>query len=342
MSKRDIVRDVYNHKKPPYVPWSITLNHEVYEALGRYFGSTDLIEDKLQNHYAILGHPVHGPIVDRQGDIAIDYFGVHWDQSIDKDCGSHTGLLLPEPTLKDYSFPDPHGDAVYAGTDELIAKQSDRWRIWHIGFSLFERAWSLRGMENLLTDFYENPEFAHELLDAIASYQCEVVSHAAENYELDCVFFGDDWGMQTGLMMGPNLWREFIKPYAAKMYQHTHAQGLKVLIHSCGKVEELFDEIIQVGVDCFNPFQPEVMDVHALLRQYRGRLSFYGGMSTQKTLPFGTVEDVKKETLALIDSGRDGNYVFASAHVVDGDVPYQNVIAFTEVLQAQPGAPKGL
>lgn len=342
MSKRDVVRDVFNHRKPPYVPWSISLNHEVAEALASHFGSSDVVEDKMQNHFAVLGHPVHGPMVRYEGDIAIDYFGVHWDQSIDKDCGSHTGLLLPEPTLKDFVFPNPNGALVYAGTDELIKQFSDRWRVWHIGFSLFERAWALRGMENLLADFYENPEFAHELMDKISDYQCQVISHAAKNFELDCVFFGDDWGMQTGLMMGPQLWSEFIRPYAARMYKHTHANGLKVLIHSCGKVENLFKDIIESGVDCFNPFQPEVMDVHALLRQYRGRLSFHGGMSTQKTLPFGTREDVIRETHKLIESGRDGNFVFAPAHSVDGDVPYQNVLAFMEVLQAQPGAPKGL
>lgn len=342
MSKRDVVRDVFNNRKPPYVPWSIGLNHEVAEALAEHFGSAEVIEDRLQNHFAVLGHPVHGPMVRYEGDIAIDYFGVHWDQSIDKDCGSHTGLLLPEPTLANFVFPDPHGDLIYAGTEEILKKQGDRWRVWHIGFSLFERAWSLRGMENLLADFYENPEFAHELMDTISNYQCEVIAHAAKNFDLDCVFFGDDWGMQTGLMMGPQLWDEFIRPYAAKMYKHTHDQGLKVLIHSCGKVEDLFEDIIKAGVDCFNPFQPEVMDVHALLRQYRGRLSFHGGMSTQKTLPFGTREDVIRDTNALIESGRDGNFVFSPAHVVDGDVPYQNVLAFIEVLQAQPGAPKGL
>jgi Uroporphyrinogen-III decarboxylase len=342
MTKRDVVRDVFENRKPAYVPWSIGLNHEVAEALADYFGSADVIEDKLQNHFAVLGHPVHGPMVRHEGDIAIDYFGVHWDQSIDKDCGSHTGLLLPEPTLDGFTFPDPEGDLIYAGAEEILEKQTDRWRVWHIGFSLFERAWSLRGMENLLADFYEEPEFVHELLGKIADYQCKVITHAAGKLDLDCVFFGDDWGMQTGLMMGPKLWDEFIRPYATQMYQHTHSHGLKVLIHSCGKVESLFEDIITAGVDCFNPFQPEVMDVHALLRQYRGRLSFHGGMSTQKTLPFGTREDVIRDTNALIESGRDGNLVFSPAHVVDGDVPYQNVLTFIEVLQAQPGAPKGL
>ena len=110
-----------------------------------------------------------------------------------------------------------------------------------------------------------------------------------------------------------------------------------VMIHSCGDVDELFDDLIEIGVNCFNPFQPEVMDVASLMRQYRGRLAFHGGLSTQRTLPYGTVPDVRKETQKLLALGRDGGYVFGPAHDVEGDVPLENMLAFIEIIQAQPG-----
>jgi len=87
----------------------------------------------------------------------------------------------------------------------------------------------------------------------------------------------------------------------------------------------------------YRPFQPEVMDVEALMRKYRGRLTFIGGLSTQKTLPYGTVKDVVCETRKLLEMGRAGGYVFCPAHAVKGDVPVENMLAFIEEVQKQPG-----
>ena len=119
------------------------------------------------------------------------------------------------------------------------------------------------------------------------------------------------------------------------MYGVVREAGKFVMIHSCGDVDELFDELIALGVNCFNPFQPEVMDVYALLPAYRGRLAFHGGMSTQRTLPFGSVADVQAETRRLLALGREGGYLFAPAHDVEGDVPLENMLAMVEIVQAQ-------
>ena len=124
------------------------------------------------------------------------------------------------------------------------------------------------------------------------------------------------------------------------MYSVVKNAGKYVLIHSCGKVDELFDDLVEIGLNCFNPFQPEVMDIHNLMRQYHGKLAFHGGLSTQKTLPFGSVADVKNETAALLKAGLNGGYVFAPAHAVEGDVPLANMLAFIEELVAQPGYKK--
>ena len=109
-----------------------------------------------------------------------------------------------------------------------------------------------------------------------------------------------------------------------------------MVIHSCGDVDELFDDLIEIGLNCFNPFQPEVMDTATLLKQYRGRLAFHGGLSTQRVLPYGTVEDVRQESRRLLELGSEGGYIFAPAHAVEGDVPLENMLAFIEVAQAQP------
>ena len=135
--------------------------------------------------------------------------------------------------------------------------------------------------------------------------------------------------------MGPKLWREFIKPELKRMFSAAKDAGKYVFIHSCGKVDELFDDLIEIGLDCFNPFQPEVMDVFTLMKKYKGKLTFHGGLSTQKTLPFGSTEDVKNETVRLLQAGRGGGYIFAPAHAVEGDVPLENMLAFIELLKSQ-------
>ncbi|MFA5873760.1 MAG: uroporphyrinogen decarboxylase family protein, partial [Anaerolineales bacterium] len=178
--------------------------------------------------------------------------------------------------------------------------------------------------------------FVHELLNTIADYNIAQVQEALK-YDIDAVYFGDDWGQQRGLQMGPKLWRDFIYPVLGRMYAAVHKGGKYVFIHSCGDVDELFDDLIGIGLDCFNPFQPEVMDVAALIQRYHGRLVFHGGLSTQKTLPYGSVEDVRAETRRLLDLGRVGGYIFAPAHDVEGDVPLENMLAFVELLQSQPG-----
>jgi uroporphyrinogen decarboxylase len=104
-------------------------------------------------------------------------------------------------------------------------------------------------------------------------------------------------------------------------------------------VDELFDDLIAAGVNCFNPFQPEVMDVFGLLRRYRGRLAFHGGLSTQRTLPRGSVRDVEEASRRRLEAGADGGYVFAPAHAVEGDMPLENMLAFLEVVRGQRGAP---
>ena len=145
--------------------------------------------------------------------------------------------------------------------------------------------------------------------------------------------------MQRGLIMGIDHWRHYIKPRLARMFAPVRQAGKFVFLHSCGCVTELFDDFIEIGLNCFNPFQPEVIDVFAIKKAYHGRLAFHGGMSIQKVLPFGTREEVRRATRQLLDAGRDGGYLFSPSHSVPYDVPPENLVAMMDVVRAQSGAP---
>ncbi|MFA5689838.1 MAG: uroporphyrinogen decarboxylase family protein [Kiritimatiellales bacterium] len=334
MTKREVIRMVLEGKKPPYVPWSYKFTHEPEQMLKKHF-KTDDLETAVDNHIVRLGSDI-GFFEDIGNDHFRDVFGVVWDRSVDKDIGVVQGCVIPEPDMSGVKFPDPCDARFFAGIKENIAARADCFRVFELGFSLFERAWTLRGMENLMIDMIDHPEFVHELLTAIADYNIAQVQKAL-TYDIDAVYFGDDWGQQHGLIMGPALWHEYIYPQIKRMYSTARTAGKFVMIHSCGDVDELFDDLIAAGLNSFNPFQPEVMDIWSILPEYRGRLTFHGGLSIQKTLPFGTPDDVRRESRRLLELGAAGSYIFSPSHAVESDTSFENILTFIDEARSQPG-----
>jgi len=334
MTNRDRVIASLNHKRPDKVPYSIGFTVKARAKMVEFYGDPQF-ESRLDDCLCAVdtAEPDGGRTL--EADIWEDEFGVQWDRSIDKDIGTVCNCIITPENLKEYQFPDASNPARYERYDTTIRDNRDKFILANLGFSLFERAWTLAGMETILMSMVTNPGFVNELLDGILRYNLEIIEHAC-SHEIDGMLFGDDWGQQRGMLMGPGLWREFIKPRVGAMYQAVKSRGKKVFIHCCGKVDEVFPDLIDVGLDVFNPFQPEVTDVYEMKRLYGDRLSFWGGISTQKTLPSATVQEVKDEVRRLLDSiGEDGGYIAAPAHAVPGDAKPENIAAMIEVLNDQ-------
>jgi uroporphyrinogen decarboxylase len=334
MTRREVVREAVAFRRPPYVPWSFRFTLEAREKLDEHLGA-EAVDAYVGNHLLELGSDI-GFFEPLGNERFRDVFGVVWNRTIDKDIGDVEGQVLPEAEFGDYALPDPLDRRFFDDIPAQIEKFGDRYRVFCLGFSLFERAWTLRGIESLYMDFIENPEFVHELLGRIADYNIAQV-HKALEYDFDAVYFGDDWGQQKGLLMGYGLWKEFIFPQIRRMYGVVRDAGKTVFIHSCGDVDELFDDLISIGLGVFNPFQPEVMDVADIMKRYRGRLAFWGGVSTQRTMPYGTPDDVRREVRQMAALGRDGGYILSPSHALEGDVPLENLLALIEETHSLAG-----
>jgi uroporphyrinogen decarboxylase len=178
MTKREVIQALIRGERPPYVPWSFGFTVEANEKLKEHYHQPDL-EGIFDNHLLSVGNQ-RDFFKDVGNDCLQDAFGVVWDRSIDKDIGVVKGCCLPQPTLKGYTFPDPLNPLRFADIPGSLAAYGDRYRLFNIGFTLYERAWTLRGMINLMMDFHDNPGFAHDLLNAIADYNIAQVHEAVK------------------------------------------------------------------------------------------------------------------------------------------------------------------
>jgi len=333
MTRRDAVLRALRHEDVRPVPYFLDMTDEINERMKKVTGDPLFFE----HSDSYLAQQRNESFTDLDHGLFRDMFGVVWDKGTQEgDFGVVHEYLLKQPTLEGYVFPEPDERLIREKCEKLAA-QPDKFTMYIIGFSLFERAWTLRSMEELLCDMIEEPEFVDELLDKIVQYNLKVVDIVSQ-YPIDCVFFGDDWGMQKGLIMGYPLWKRFIGPRIEKEYAYVKSKGMIVAQHSCGDCSEVFPDLKKFGLDIYNTFQPEVYDIEFFKKTYGDKITFFGGISTQKLLPYMAPEEVKKEMARIIGIlSADGGYIIAPTHAMPGDIPPENVLAFLEVCKNQPG-----
>jgi uroporphyrinogen decarboxylase len=333
MNKKEAFIKAIAHQEVYPVPYSVKFTVEAKGNFIRYLGrEVDLTV--YTGNYVVASHTNHGWKEIKPGYFQ-DYFGVVWNKMVDKTLGVVDNPPLKTASFQGYTFPNPETIPVYRFIEENNQKYPDLFHMASIGFTLFERGWALTGMENLMLYFMLEPAFVHDLFELITEYNIGVIQRSAE-LGVDCVHFGDDWGSQNGLLIGVDMWREFVKPYFKKTCDAARDAGLLVSHHCCGKVDELIPEMIDCGVDVFDPFQPEVMDIWQIRELYRNQIAFWGGLSVQQVLPYGSVEDVKKESHRLLTKmAPGGGYIFAPSHSLTGDIPVQNILAFLEMAQGR-------
>lgn len=335
MTRQERVIHALRHQQTDQVPYHIDLTEQAAARLTAYTGNPRYLQGTgIHLHYfQYWGWPTE---VEPGSQIFRDDFGVCWNRSgADKDIGvvEHPLITEPEVVLRPQPFLDEQ--RLRRQIEQTLATKQDRFVFAGIGFSVFERLWSYCGMENALMFMLTDPTFIHELLDQICAFNLRILDIYNE-YPLDGIYFGDDWGQQKGLIMGPKLWREFIKPRMAALYARAKKGGKFVLQHSCGDIQEIFPDLIEIGLDCYQTFQPEIYDVVKVKREFGQDLAFWGGVSTQQLLPYASADKVREETKRLMErlSG-NGGYISAPTHAVPFDVPPENILAMLDAWENQ-------
>ena len=236
------------------------------------------------------------------------------------------------------SIPDPRAPGRLDEAMRVLKKHgATKYSFGYIQLMMFERLHALRSMEQLFLDFYLHESELRRLMDAIEGYLLELIRYWAE-IGADGIFFTDDWGSQTSLMISPKMWRERFKPYYSRIFEEVHRLGMDVLLHSCGNITQIVGDLTDVGVDILDPIQPGAMDIDAIVRQFGGRVSFSGGIDVQHLLCHGSPKQIKDTVRRLIDTvGRPlgGGLIIAPANEVMPETPLENLRALFESSHAQ-------
>jgi uroporphyrinogen decarboxylase len=220
--------------------------------------------------------------------------------------------------------------------DRIAVAQADGERcLMASNGNIFETAWYMRGFEQMFMDMALAPELAHGILSRVTDFYIEYFRRilSAAPGAIDLVFTADDIGGQNGLLLSLEMWEQFIKPYHVRLNAVIHEHGARVIYHSDGGVMDAVPGLIDMGIDVLQALQFDAagMDPVALKQNYGARLCFAGGVSVQKTLPFGTPDQVRAEVEHLIATlGRAGGYILGPSHAIQAGTPVENIYAMFE------------
>jgi uroporphyrinogen decarboxylase len=239
----------------------------------------------------------------------------------------------------------PYPSVSDAGIREIEHKVESLHQTGYASFAfmqmtVWEASWYLRSMEELMVDMMTDSESSTLLLDRITEFACSK-ARAYASAGVDILSLGDDIGTQDSLMLDVGLWQKWLQPRLEKVISQAKRIKPDILIfyHSCGHITPFIDELISSGVEILNPIQPECMDFNEVHDRFGDRVSFWGTIGTQQLLPYGTSSEVRKVTIERLEKcGAKGGIVIGPTHLVEPEVPWENLIAIKEAVQEFEGS----
>ncbi|MBC8235878.1 hypothetical protein H8E77_40550 [bacterium] len=271
----------------------------------------------------------------------IDEWGITYHQPPDWIQYDMIAHPLSEATINDleqHHWPDPLDEGRYAGLKEQAKELKENTDYAVIATTVdsgfFERSWYVCGWERFFTSLAAEPSFAVALMEKICDIQMQRWDRFLQEVGqyADVIAVGDDIAIHNSPVMSPEMYRKIVKPIQAKFYRFLKERtDAKLLYHTCGNVSPLIDDLIEIGVDALNPIQVSAVDMDSkqLNERFGGKICFWGGIDTQRILPFGSPDDVRREVRRRIADLAPG-YVLAAVHNIQDDVSPENICAMLD------------
>jgi uroporphyrinogen decarboxylase len=351
LSHRERVRLALEHQETDRVPIAMVcsgINPPAYRELSAYLQRERALTVEQYLHPLIdiktVAPAYVGPPLGR----GEDFWGVvrepisYGSGEYQEICYYPLGEAQTVDDLDRHRWPSPDWFDYSVLPERIAAVQSaEEYCLMVANGNIFETSWYMRGFERMFIDLALNPELAHAIMERVCSFYREFFRRvlAAAEGQIDLVFTADDIGGQEGLLMSLPMWEEHIKPYHTRLNQVIHEFGAKVIYHSDGSIMEAVPGLIDMGIDILQALQFDAkgMDPVALKDLYGDRLCFEGGISVQRTLPFGTPEEVAaevRERVAVL--GRGGGYILGPSHAIQAGTPPENIVAMFDTAAGLP------
>ena len=336
MTHRDYVLAAIRHEQTDRIPYTLGFEGSVDAELDAYYGSTTW-RQKVRPYLRDVGG------VDSLGEKRVDAahvrdaFGALW--RTDRRPWHLEVPALPEPRMDLMPWPTAEAFPRYVAEHigELTGPNAREFSVLHNGWGLFEHSWRIRGFENTMMDCILNEDFYEALLDRLTELRLGMVERLRD-IPADGILFGDDWGDQRGVIIGPERWRRFLKPRWAKVYEAVHAQGKIVMSHCCGSVADILPDIIEIGLDVLESVQPEPQGMNSfeLKKKYGDKITFWGCLGTQSTIQFAKPPEIQAHIDRLCaEVGQGGGFILAPAKPLQPGTPPENAAAVVEAFSRQ-------
>jgi len=264
------------------------------------FEGADRIPYELPEQYGTdIAYVGMNPSPDARPKVGVDEWGCVWENIGVSNLGE-----VKKPVLTDWAdwdklnIPDIRDPKRWEGIEHARADAGDKFLVAG-GVSLYERVHFLRGLENTWVDIHTEPENLGRLIDVLVDMNL----YAIERYAAagaDGFMWCDDWGLQHGLMISPQSWREIWKPRYARVYKAAHDAGLLTLLHSCGDISAILEDLIDAGLDLIQMDQQENMGMEFLGEKFGGRITFWCPVDIQATMAHGSLEDIRAYCRKLV------------------------------------------